>query len=146
MPQFDFSFWVSQVFWVIFSFLFLFICMQFCIVPNIRNIFKKRTEVIENDEKEAAQFSEKADYEYSVYQAYIHEAEHEAQNLLHRNYQELAAHKKNTLLTAERDMNKEFMKITELEKQRVYQIEEDFKKTSDSLAHLFIEQYAGVKE
>ena len=66
--------------------------------------------------------------------------------MLHQNFQELAAHKKNTLLMAERDMNREFVKLVELEKQRVYQIEEDFKKASESLARGFIEQYAQVKK
>ena len=53
MPQFDTTFFSSQIFWTIVSFLILFVVLSRWVLPRVAEILNRRTELI-NDEIESA--------------------------------------------------------------------------------------------
>ena len=53
MPQFNTTFWLSQVFWLLISFGSLYLGVRFIIFPMFDTIFKKRAEKIERPLEQA---------------------------------------------------------------------------------------------
>jgi len=53
MPQFNTTFWLSQVFWLLISFGGLYLGVRFVIFPMFDTIFKKRAEKIERPVEQA---------------------------------------------------------------------------------------------
>ncbi|MDX8403320.1 MAG: F0F1 ATP synthase subunit B [Mariprofundaceae bacterium] len=53
MPQFDTTFFSSQIFWTIISFIILFVVLSRWVLPRIAAIIQKRTRLIEEEIEEA---------------------------------------------------------------------------------------------
>ncbi len=61
MPQFDFTTYLSQIFWFGICFATLFLSAHFLILPRIRQIIEKRSQLIETDQNLASEISIKTD-------------------------------------------------------------------------------------
>ncbi|MBM3590001.1 MAG: hypothetical protein FJX30_01300 [Alphaproteobacteria bacterium] len=59
MPQFDFSTYLSQIFWFGLCFITLYIFAQFSILPRLKNIISKRNDLIETDKSLASELDNK---------------------------------------------------------------------------------------
>ncbi|MFZ9181347.1 MAG: hypothetical protein ACO201_05710 [Rickettsiales bacterium] len=61
MPQFDFTTYLSQIFWFGLCFAILFLSAHYLILPRIREIIKKRSKLIETDQNLASEISIKTE-------------------------------------------------------------------------------------
>lgn len=61
MPQFDFTTYLSQIFWFGLCFAILFFSAHYLILPRIREIIEKRTKLIETDQNLASEISIKTE-------------------------------------------------------------------------------------
>ena len=61
MPQFDFTTYLSQIFWFGLCFAVLFLSAHYLILPRIREIIKKRSKLIETDQNLASEISIKTE-------------------------------------------------------------------------------------
>lgn len=59
MPQFDFSTYLSQIFWFGLCFITLYVFAKFLILPRIKNIISKRNDLIETDKSLASELDNK---------------------------------------------------------------------------------------
>jgi len=109
MPQFDFSTFSSQVFWVFVSFLALFALMQWVIVPTIQKIFEKRARAIQENVELAVDLNAKAYRAEGLYRAYVNEAEQEARNMLSKHLKEQQTAYKKALDQKEKDLHKTYV-------------------------------------
>ncbi|ATX82601.1 ATP synthase F0 subcomplex B subunit [Mariprofundus ferrinatatus] len=61
MPQFDTTFFSSQIFWTIISFVLLFVVLSRWVLPRIASILQERTRLIEQEIEEARQKREEVE-------------------------------------------------------------------------------------
>ena len=81
MPQFDTSFFASQVFWTILSFIVLFVALDRFVLPRIADILKKRTQLIEAEIEEAHRKREEMEQLKSEYATKLSEIDQEAKKM-----------------------------------------------------------------
>ena len=53
MPQFDVAFFPSQIFWLIVSFIFLYLMTSHLILPMLHDIFQERDDAIQQAPRQA---------------------------------------------------------------------------------------------
>ena len=61
MPQLNPEFFVSQIFWLTITFVFLFIFLWKISIPKIRNVLDSREKKINNDLEDAKKFQKEAE-------------------------------------------------------------------------------------
>lgn len=81
MPQFDVTFFESQIFWTIVSFIILFVVLDRYILPRIANVLKKRTELIEEEIAKAHHEREEAERLKSEYNHMIEDIDAETKKM-----------------------------------------------------------------
>ena len=81
MPQFDSTFFSSQIFWTIVSFIILFVALDKFVLPRIANILKKRTQLIEDEIAEAHRKHEESEQLKSEYTTKLSEIDKEARKM-----------------------------------------------------------------
>lgn len=77
MPQFDTSFYLTQIIWMLGSFAFLYVMMAFLVCPMLEDVLNDRQQKIQNDLEQAERFNKQADVFHQRYQAFILSAEKE---------------------------------------------------------------------
>lgn len=75
MPQLDFSTWIGQIFWLIFTFSVMYILMTTLVLPRMKNIYDRREQKISGDIKRAEELHSEIqnvtnDCEYALSKAY----------------------------------------------------------------------------
>lgn len=81
MPQFDTSFFASQIFWTIVSFVILFVVLSKWILPRIVAILNERTRLIEAEIEAAHKKHEEAEQLKSEYNHMIEEIDAETKKM-----------------------------------------------------------------
>ncbi len=81
MPQFDTTYFSSQIFWTIVSFLVLFVVLSRWILPRIASILQERTQLIEEEIEAARKRHEDADNLKNEYIIKLSDIEKEAQQI-----------------------------------------------------------------
>ena len=78
MPQFNAETFPSQLFWLIITFVSLYICMNFLILPRIRNNIRLRKNKISNDIERAELLKEQIEKTINEYNSKIMQAKNQA--------------------------------------------------------------------
>ena len=138
VPQFDTSWYVGEVFWLLLTFGLLFLGMKYFIFPMIQDVFVERKQLIENDLSIASVVNERAEVLMKDYNAHIlsaQEAKAEVINETYQDIQKFSAH-----VDAEHD---EVFRsqIDETEKQ-MQKVRADFVNEVDNLAVQIAEKLA----
>lgn len=138
VPQFDTSWYVGEVFWLLLTFGLLFLGMKYFIFPMIQDVFVERKQLIENDLSIASVVNERAEVLMKDYNAHIlsaQEAKAEVINETYQDIQKFSAH-----VDAEHD---EVFRsqIDETEKQ-MQKVRADFVDEVDNLAVQIAERLA----
>lgn len=89
MPQLDPSTYVSQIFWLILSFLSLWFVMSWFIVPKIEDIIKQRRQKIDGYIQKAESINQQALQSLEKYQKALNKAKSEADIAIKQNKEEL---------------------------------------------------------
>lgn len=77
MPQFDVSFYLSQIFWMLISFGFLYLMMSHLICPMIDEVLSERARLIQDDLDAAERINHQAEKLIQRHQAFMASAEQE---------------------------------------------------------------------
>lgn len=91
LPQLDVSLYPGLLFWLIFSFLALFIVMTLIGLPGIQKTLAKRKKAMDSDLKAARKASEEAEAVVKAYEASLHQARAQAQETVNGIVAEAAA-------------------------------------------------------
>ena len=78
MPQFNAETFPSQLFWLVITFVILYICMSFIILPRIRDNIRLRKNKISNDIERAELLKEQVDSLINEYEAKTLQAKNKA--------------------------------------------------------------------
>jgi F-type H+-transporting ATPase subunit b len=81
MPQLDFSTYLPQFFWLVITFVALYLVMWKLAVPSITNTLESRQKRIEDNLEKAAKAKQEAEATLDAYEKSINEARAEAQKI-----------------------------------------------------------------
>ena len=120
MPQLDPEFWVSQIFWLILTFGFLFIILSKLILPNIsKSLETRKSQILDNIEIADKQRDD-SEKKIKEYENIIFESKNEARNIINEAKQKVIEDLKNKKTILEKEINNEIMivenEINELKK------------------------------
>ena len=82
MPQLDFSTWIGQIFWLIVSFVAMYVLMSTFVVPRIQSIASRREQKISGDLKRAEELKAEAESILQDYTAQMEKAQEEAEEII----------------------------------------------------------------
>ena len=91
MPQLDVSTYASQLFWLVLTFVPLYLIIVRVALPRIGEVLEARQDKIDDDLKKAAARKEEAESVLAEYQALQAESQAKAQALLRQAQEEMAA-------------------------------------------------------
>lgn len=91
MPQFDPSTFAPQLFWLLVTFVTLYLLMARLVLPRITDILGQREDRIDGNLRRAETLKEEADQVLGAYQKAINDARHQAQAALAQAAAEIAA-------------------------------------------------------
>jgi len=89
MPQLNPEFWVSQIFWLIFIFAFLYLIVSKIFIPKIAYSIESRKSRIVNDLNEAQKLKENAEQKLKEYNKIIENSKKEAKKIIDNNRKKL---------------------------------------------------------
>jgi F-type H+-transporting ATPase subunit b len=81
MPQFDTTFFSSQIFWTMISFIILFVALSRWVLPRIAAIIQERTRLIEEEIEEARRKREEMDSLKNEYATKLSEIDQETKKM-----------------------------------------------------------------
>ena len=82
MPQLNPEFWPAQIFWLLVSFVFLYICIWKFILPKITKNIEDRKSIIMQDLQDAEKFKEETAKKIQEYNKVIDDAKNEAKKII----------------------------------------------------------------
>jgi len=83
MPQFESTFFLAQIFWLVICFGILWAAMQFWVVPRLNILQKKRKHSLEAQIEEAKNYQQRAEVLMQENQEYLEKARQDATALIH---------------------------------------------------------------
>ena len=89
MPQFDTSFYLTQIIWMLGSFAFLYVMMAFLICPMIEDVLEDRRQKIQRDLASAESLNKQAEILHQRYQAFMLAAEKEKSARIQNAYAQI---------------------------------------------------------
>ena len=89
MPQFDTSVFAGQIFWMLFSFGFLYLMMSQLICPLIEEVLTARADQVQADITEAERLNREAESLHQRHQTYILSAEREKTDRIRNAYERI---------------------------------------------------------
>ena len=119
MPQLNTEYFASQIFWLVISFIILYVVMSKYALPKIANVIETREDIIARDVEEAENFKKESEITEQGYLQSIKEAQENASNYLSnsRNKLNLLIEEENSVFENEsRDLINKFE--IELEKKK----------------------------
>lgn len=89
MPQFDTSFYLTQIIWMLGSFAFLYVMMAFLICPMIEDVLEDRRQKIQRHLDSAESLNKQAETLHQRYQAFMLTAEKEKNTRIQDAYAQI---------------------------------------------------------
>ena len=105
MPQLNPEFFISQIFWLVISFTFLFVFLWRISLPRISNVLEKRSNKINEDIKIAKQYQAEAEEIQTNIDEQLREAKIETANLLKIANQNFLDYTSKELETLDKSLN-----------------------------------------
>jgi F-type H+-transporting ATPase subunit b len=105
MPQFNPEWFASQIFWLVVTFVVLYLLMSRIALPRVSQIIEDRQNKVEDDLAKAEKLRTEAQEVYEAYEKALQEARADAQKVLRETGDEIAAEqaKRNEAFTKELD-------------------------------------------
>ena len=114
MPQFDANTFPSQLFWLLVSFLILYICITFIVLPRIRENIRLRKNKIANDIERATNLRDQTEKIILEYDKKISESKNKANELVKKSSRKATADLHNQLSVLKNNIEKKII-ATEIE-------------------------------
>ena len=143
MPQLNPEFWVSQIFWLILTFGFLFIILSKLILPKIsNNIEDRKSKILENIDTAEKQRSD-SENKIKEYEKIILDSKNHAKNYFNEARQKILKDIDSKREALEKEINKEIgdaeKEIVELNNTSVEKINKIAIETASDLVESFLE-------
>jgi len=143
MPQLNPEFWISQVFWLILTFGFLFIILSKLILPKIsNNIEDRKSKILENIDTAEKQRSD-SENKIKEYEKIILDSKNHAKNYFNEARQKILKDIDSKREALEKEINKEIgdaeKEIVELNNTSVEKINKIAIETASDLVESFLE-------
>ncbi|MDR2902732.1 MAG: hypothetical protein LBU87_06495 [Lactobacillales bacterium] len=130
MPQFEITPYLSQAFWMLVSFGWLYFFMAGVVFPALGSVFARRRELIDGALEKAAATNSKAEELMASYEDFIATAEREKADIVQKAYDEIQRAAEET--EAQNDQNLH-LKIQKSEG-KIKKIKEELAQHSDEIA------------
>ena len=128
MPQFDITPYLSQAFWMLISFGFMYLLVSYLIMPMLEDVFNRRDILIKNDLEAAERINKQAEALIKEYDEFMLSADQQKATLLKNAYE---------------DLNKTSVKV---EREHDKKVRGKIKKTEQELVHVREKLYAEADE
>lgn len=89
MPQFETAWYLGEIFWMLLTFLFMYLGVKYFIFPLMQEVFSERSYLINNDLNIAEDTNKKAEALIKDYNARIYSVEQTRAELLNYTYQDI---------------------------------------------------------
>lgn len=89
MPQFELTPFLSQAFWMLISFGFMYLIISYLIFPMLEDVFAERETIIKTDLQIAARVNAQANELVKNYNAYILDAQQQKAAMIKRAYEDM---------------------------------------------------------
>ena len=89
MPQFDVAPYLSQAFWMLISFGFMYLLVSYVIMPMLEDVFEKRDTLIKLDLEAAERLNEQAETLIKEYDEFMLSADQQKATMLKTAYEDL---------------------------------------------------------
>ena len=89
MPQFDVAPYLSQAFWMLISFGFMYLLVSYLIMPMLEDVFEKRDTLIKTDLEAAERLNEQAETLIKEYDEFMLSADQQKATMLKTAYEDL---------------------------------------------------------
>ncbi len=130
VPQFDTSWYVGEIFWLLLTFSFLFLGIKYFIFPMIQDVFIERKQVIDNDLGIAEVVNQRAEKLMRDYKSHILSAEETKAEIINETYQDIQKFS----IHVEAEHEEVFRQQIDDTEKKMQQIRSDFLRESDILA------------
>ena len=118
MPQFDVAPYLSQAFWMLISFGFMYLLVSYLIMPMLEDVFEKRDTLIKTDLEAAERLNKQAETLIKEYDEFMLSADQQKAAMLKTAYEDL--NKTSVKIEGEHDKKiRQKIKTTEKELQRL---------------------------
>ena len=107
LPQLDISTWVGQIFWLIVTFLILYVALSQFILPRLRDTIATRSDRIADDLDSATRMKQEAEEAEKAYEQSLRDARAKANNVAESTRQSLDAEIKAELDAADAEAESE---------------------------------------
>ena len=89
MPQFDVAPYLSQAFWMLISFGFMYLLVSYLIMPMLEDVFEKRDTLIKTDLEAAERLNKQAETLIKEYDEFMLSADQQKAAMLKMAYEDL---------------------------------------------------------
>lgn len=125
MPQLDISTYPSQIFWLLITFLSLYLLVRYIVSPRMSKIMDARWERQDNNEQRSEELNNEAEQLLLKAEQLLLKAREEASALLHETESILKEEQEKTLENLQNDLNKKVQDVEErLRKSRLSYVTE----------------------
>lgn len=138
MPQFELTPFLSQSFWMLISFGFMFLIISYLIFPMLEDVFQERETIIKTDLEIAERVNAQADELVKNYNVYIFDAEQQKAAMIKRAFEDMHRESAEIEKLHEREVR---VKIEKTEK-NLREIDRQLHARSDAAAGQIAEELA----
>ena len=94
MPQFETTFYVNQIFWVLLSFGVLYLIVYYVIYPMISDVLSERRRVVDDYLTQAEQLNKQAEQNEKIYEKFLLKAQEESSEISFKTQEKIVAFRK----------------------------------------------------
>ena len=110
MPQFETTFYANQIFWVLVSFVVLYLMIYYLIYPMICDVFSERRSLIDDYLSRAERLNKQAEQNEKLYEKTILKAQEESSQITLKAQEKIIALRKKTAFFHQEANRKSFEK------------------------------------
>lgn len=138
MPQFDITSYLSQAFWMLISFGFMYLLVSYLIMPMLEDVFNRRDTLIKNDLEAAERINKQAEALIKEYDEFMLSADQQKATLLKNAYEDL----NKTSVKVEREHDKKVRGKIKKTEQELVLLREKLYAEADEIAEVVAQKLA----
>ena len=138
MPQFETSFYLTQIIWMLGSFSFLYVMMAFLICPMIEDVLEERRQKIQRDLDLAESLNKQAEILHQRYQAFTLTSEKEKDMRIREAYAQI----QKDATTMEKKNEKQLRQKVRQAEKKIEKVRSEIQDESKRLSEQIAENFA----
>lgn len=138
MPQFDVAPYLSQAFWMLISFTFMYLLVSYLIMPMLDDVFERRDTLIKNDLEAAERINKQAELLIKEYDDFMLSADQQKAALLKNAYENI----NKTSVKVEGDHDKKIRQKIQKTEQELAKLREKLHADADQIAEVVAQKLA----